>query len=38
MIEICSYMLPYVANSFLKPQLIDLGILDEWATLAMSLV
>ena len=31
-------MLPFVANSFIKQQLIDAGVIDEWTNLALSLM
>jgi hypothetical protein len=31
-------MLPFIANSFIKQQLIDGGVIDEWTNLALSLM
>lgn len=37
LVEICTYLLPSLATSFLKPQLIELGSFEEWASHALTL-
>jgi len=38
MVEICTYMMPGIAGSFLKTPLMENGIFDEWTSLALSLM
>ena len=37
MIEICTYLIPPIAQSFLKTQLLELEVFEEWTSLAISL-
>ena len=30
MVEITTYFLPFLANTFIKDKLIDIGVLDQW--------
>lgn len=37
MIQICTFLIPPLCNSFLKDKLEELGIIDEWMEIGINL-